>query len=105
MNKFKLHYGNDSISFINYNDHPDLPKEEYGQNYVRKYKKHISIMFVNTMNDGSIVEDYKDKVNAYENYFKKLGIDYKISSSVHKTYGSESTLIKVGLENVDIIEQ
>ena len=54
-------------------------------------------------NDGSIVEDYKDKINAYKNYLNKLGIDYKISSSIHKTYGYESTLIKVDLKDVEIV--
>lgn len=103
MKKFKLHHGNESISWINFDEHPDLPKRKQGLNYVRKYKNHISIDFCNMMNDRSIIESYEDEINTYKDYLNKLGIKYKLHSSVHKTYGYKSTLIKLDLKDVDIV--
>jgi hypothetical protein len=103
MKKFKLHHGNESISWINYSDHPKLPKRKQGLNYVRKYKNHISIQFCNMMNDRSIIEGYNDEINAYKDYLNKLGIKYDLSSIFHKTHKCEMTTIKVKLENVDIV--
>jgi hypothetical protein len=82
-----------------------------GQDYVRKYKDHISFPFSSHMNDGTPIPDYEENKEKLTTYLKQKGIPFKTTSAkpyrgVSRTTGEDfmytTDTFKVPLSHVDI---
>jgi len=82
-----------------------------GQDYVRKYKDHISFPFSSHMNDGTPIPNYEENKEKLAAYLKQKGIPFKTTSAkpnrgVSRTTGEDfmytTDTFKVPLSHVDI---
>ena len=82
-----------------------------GQDYVRKYKDHISFPFSSHMNDGTPIPNYEENKEKLAAYLKQKGIPFKTTSTkplrgVSRTTGEDymatTDTFKVPLSHVDI---
>ena len=82
-----------------------------GQDYVRKYKDHISFPFSSHMNDGTPTPNYEENKEKLAAYLKQKGIPFKTTSTKPLRYVSRTTgedfmattdTFKVPLSHVDI---
>ena len=82
-----------------------------GQDYVRKYKDHISFPFSSHMNDGTPIPNYEENKEKLTAYLKQKGIPFKTTSTkplrgVSRTTGEDymatTDTFKVPLSHVDI---
>ena len=82
-----------------------------GQDYVRKYKDHISFPFSSHMNDGTPIPNYEENKEKLSAYLKQKGIPFKTTSAkpnrgVSRTTGEDfmytTDTFKVPLSHVDI---
>jgi hypothetical protein len=82
-----------------------------GQDYVRKYKDHISFPFSSHMNDGTPIPNYEENKEKLTAYLKQKGIPFKTTSAkpyrgVSRTTGEDfmytTDTFKVPLSHVDI---
>ena len=82
-----------------------------GQDYVRKYKDHISFPFSSHMNDGTPISNYEENKEKLTAYLNQNNIPFKTTSAkpfrgVSRTSGEEfmytTDTFKVPLSHVDI---
>jgi hypothetical protein len=108
MTKFKLRHRGCGVEYpiqtISKDDHPKINVEEEGLNYVRKWKNHISFYFADTMNDGTKYKKYKSDIKQYIKYLTELGLTFSINEKLHKGDKYNYTLIKLGLDQVQIVK-
>ena len=107
MNKFKLRHGDLGkdypIQFFYKEDHTELNVGEPGSNYVRRWKNHVSFYFSDMFISGTKNDNYRDDINNYIEYFTKLDLKFNIVEKVHKAKGYYYTLIKLSLDQVEIL--